>query len=125
MEPLMEVNQHLFDQMSSEIKLDIENDYENYEAEVGPLIGNDTLTVGVSGIYSTPDDFQQGMKSISDIASPRERRSTGDRLLRPNRTVPNSFSNHGSSRGRRKGAQNWKETFWSSCFRSCLLSFLV
>lgn len=65
--------------MSSEIKLDIGNKNDQYESEVGPLNGRDTLAVGVNGIYSTLDDYQQGKKSISDIASPRERRSFGDR----------------------------------------------
>lgn len=56
--------------MSSEIKLDIGNNYDHYESEVSPLDGNDTMAAGNNGIYN---------KSISDIASPRERRSLGDR----------------------------------------------
>ncbi|XP_010685593.1 GDP-mannose transporter GONST2 isoform X2 [Beta vulgaris subsp. vulgaris] len=80
--------------MSSEIKLDIGNNYDQYESEVSPRNGNHTMAVGVSGIYSTLDDYHQGKKSISEITSPRERRSASDRLLRPNRTVQNSIDNH-------------------------------
>lgn len=80
--------------MSSEIKLDIGNNYDHYESEGGPLNGNDAMAVGVNGIYSTLDDYHQGKKSIIDIASPRERRSSSDRLLRPNRTVQNSNTNY-------------------------------
>lgn len=80
--------------MSSEIKLDIGNNYDLYESEVSPRNGNHTMAVGVSGIYSTLDDYHQGKKSISEITSPRERRSASDRLLRPNRTVQNSIDNH-------------------------------
>lgn len=65
--------------MSSEIKLDIGNNYDQYESEVSPRNGNHTMAVGVSGIYSTLDDYHQGKKSISEITSPRERRSASDR----------------------------------------------
>lgn len=65
--------------MSSEIKLEIANNNDQYETEVGPLMGKETLTVGVNGIYNTLDDYQQGKTSISDITSPRERRTFGDR----------------------------------------------
>uniref|UniRef100_A0A803LXA7 Sugar phosphate transporter domain-containing protein n=1 Tax=Chenopodium quinoa TaxID=63459 RepID=A0A803LXA7_CHEQI len=80
--------------MSSEIKVDIGNNYDHYESEGGPLHENDTMAIGTNGIYNTLDDYHQGKKSISDITSPRERRSLGDRLLRPNRTTQNSIDNH-------------------------------
>ncbi|XP_057548440.1 GDP-mannose transporter GONST2-like [Amaranthus tricolor] len=80
--------------MSSEIKLDIGNSYEHYESEAGLLDGKNNMSVAVNGIYNTIDDYHQGKKSISDITSPRERRSSSERFLRPNRTILNSIANH-------------------------------
>ena len=65
--------------MSSEIKLDIGNSYEHYESEAGLLDGKNNMSVAVNGIYNTIDDYHQGKKSISDITSPRERRSSSER----------------------------------------------
>ncbi|XP_074303050.1 GDP-mannose transporter GONST2-like [Silene latifolia] len=85
--------------MSSEIKLDIESNYDNYDSsQVGLSNGKDTMSVGVNGTYSTLDDFHQGKNSISEIVSPTELRSSSDslfnRLLRPNRATQNIISSH-------------------------------
>ncbi|KAH9627560.1 hypothetical protein KSS87_009560 [Heliosperma pusillum] len=85
--------------MSSEIKLDIGSNYDNFESsQVGLSNGKDTMSVGVNGTYSTLDDFHQGKNSITEIVSPTELRSSSDslfnRLLRPNRATQNIISSH-------------------------------
>ncbi|CAO2825153.1 unnamed protein product [Amaranthus hypochondriacus] len=80
--------------MSSEIKVDIGNSYEHYDSDASLLDGKNNMSVAVNGIYNTIDDYHQGKKSISDITSPRERRSSSERFLRPNRTVLNSIANN-------------------------------
>ncbi|KNA21057.1 hypothetical protein SOVF_046740 isoform A [Spinacia oleracea] len=107
--------------MSSEIKLDIGNNYDHYESEVSPLDGNDTMAAGNNGIYN---------KSISDIASPRERRSLGDRLLRPNRTVQNSIGNRVFQEEEEREHKNVKKPAGplvsgaAYCFSSCSMILL-
>lgn len=84
--------------MSSEFKLEIGNDYDHYESDVNHPNGKQTAGIMVNATYSTLDDFHQGKKSINEIVSPKERRSSSDsplqRLLRPNRVPQNTIAKH-------------------------------